>query len=79
MISKKEFNKWAAGIADACYLAMGEDRFLAAFVHLNQPHEEWVKVCRISPDKKADNTWRKEVRQFLLSNTNILCELHNRI
>lgn len=78
MISKKEFNKWATEVIDNCFVFKNEDRGPAAFVHLSKPFGSWFGVCSVS-EGWDNRSWRKEVRQFLLSNTNILYELHNRI
>lgn len=76
MISKKQFNEWATGIINVCHVATCEDGTLAAFVRIDS---EWVKICPIPSDRRTVRSGRKAIRQFLLSHTNILCDLHNRI
>ena len=72
MITRNEINKQASVVIDHCILCT-VDGSLFAFLHTPN---RLTRLCPVPETARSGHRWRKVVRNFLLSDTTILFQLH---
>ena len=73
MISKREINKLASVVIGHCILCTVDGRL---FAYLHTPNR-LTRLCPVPETARSGHRWQKVVRNFLLSDTTILFQLHS--